>query len=691
MAIAVGDMVGPYRITDRLGQGGMATVFRAYHPNLDRYVAIKVMHPALKEDPTFLARFTREAQIIAKLEHPSIVPIYDYAEHQGEPYLVMKFIEGETLKARLSREPLNLDETLRTMSAVAEALTYAHERGILHRDVKPSNILLERSIIPYLADFGLARMASAGESTLSQDQMLGTPQYISPEQAQGVKDLTGATDVYSLGVVLYELVVGRVPFNADTPYAIVHDHIFSPLPMPSKVNPQVPAPVERVLLKGLAKDRADRYATPTQMIDAFREAVRESNMTELSAGKYRVPAGAPMAYGASSGGGSVGTPPIIPSPMGFAASPESAAMAQAATQHLARQQRRRSLWMLGGFALLILTCLSGMIIVVSSLATANQEGLFAAPAIGTPVSSNPTLNPTKDDSAASAATGPATEAPSEAATGGTSTASAATPGTATGTPNTPTSTPAGSESDLLDFGTDVPVPTAEATIGATPFALLSVSAAQKLVSDNPTDPAAHFELFLALSRDTRVLQKTQELIQGQQEFQTGMGLIAASHDSTEAIQMARNLAYTPGSGITPVYLYAEAYAMGAGKDPAIRNEAGQYLYNFAQGMVKNNKRDTSAVSRLVQQVQGMKAAPLFAFAALALYNIGDTANSAKAMDQAVTLDTNKVAEVRLIQGILDVDQNDLSDAQTEFAAVLAAPNAPDWAINVVKQLTAQNK
>src|SRR5260221_7740650 len=122
MAFVIGESVGPYRITEQLGQGGMATVYRAYHANLDRYVAIKVMHPALKEDPTFLARFQREAQIIAKLEHPSIVPIYDYAEHLGEPYLVMKFIEGETLKARLSREPLNLDETLRTMTAVAEAL-----------------------------------------------------------------------------------------------------------------------------------------------------------------------------------------------------------------------------------------------------------------------------------------------------------------------------------------------------------------------------------------------------------------------------------------------------------------------------------------------------------------------------------------------------------------------------------------
>jgi serine/threonine protein kinase len=203
MSFDIGENVGPYRITERLGQGGMATVYRAYHANLDRYVAIKVLHAAFKTDPNFLARFQREAQIVARLEHPSIVPIYDYNDHQGEPYLAMKFIEGETLKGRLSRLPLTLDEAISTMTAIAQALTYAHEQGVLHRDIKPSNILLEKNTTPYLADFGLARIASAGESTLSQDSMLGTPQYMSPEQAQGVKDLTPATDIYSLGVFLY--------------------------------------------------------------------------------------------------------------------------------------------------------------------------------------------------------------------------------------------------------------------------------------------------------------------------------------------------------------------------------------------------------------------------------------------------------------------------------------------------------
>lgn len=250
----------------------MATVFKAYHAALDRYVAIKVLHPAFKEDATFLARFQREARVVAKLEHTNIVPVYDFAEHNGAPYLVMKFIEGETLKARLARGPLTLEETLRVIEAMGAGLDYAHRQGILHRDIKPSNVMMARDSGIYIADFGLARIALAGESTLSTDSMLGTPHYMSPEQAKGVKELDAGTDIYSLGVVLYELVVGRVPYSADTPFAIIHDHIYTPLPPPRSANPNVPESIERVLLKALAKDRADRYKDVAEMVLAFKKA-----------------------------------------------------------------------------------------------------------------------------------------------------------------------------------------------------------------------------------------------------------------------------------------------------------------------------------------------------------------------------------------------------------------------------------
>ena len=226
MALTEGQVIGPYKIVAQMGQGGMATIYQAYHARLDRYVAIKVMHQAFLEDQNFLARFEREAQIVAKLEHPHIVPVYDFAEYEGQPFLVMKYIEGHTLKAVNERAALPLDEIVRIMPPIAGALDYAHAHGVLHRDIKPSNIILDNQGTPYLTDFGLARMAQSGESTLSTDMLLGTPHYISPEQAMGRKDLDSRTDLYSLGVVLYELVVGRVPFSADTPFAIIHDHIY---------------------------------------------------------------------------------------------------------------------------------------------------------------------------------------------------------------------------------------------------------------------------------------------------------------------------------------------------------------------------------------------------------------------------------------------------------------------------------
>jgi serine/threonine protein kinase len=272
MPFAEGENIGPYRIIEQLGQGGMATVYKAYHAALDRYVALKVLHPAFHEDPNFAARFQREARVVAKLEHPSIVPVYDYAEQESRPFLVMKYIQGETLKARLSRGPLSAAEITQVVDAVGSALAYAHKQGILHRDIKPSNVLIQDDGNMYLADFGLARIAQAGESTLSSDSIMGTPQYISPEQARGDKDLDAGTDIYSFAVMLYEMVVGQVPFNADTPFSIIHDHIYTPLPLPHSINKQVPESVERVLLKALAKERADRYEDIPALVAAFKAA-----------------------------------------------------------------------------------------------------------------------------------------------------------------------------------------------------------------------------------------------------------------------------------------------------------------------------------------------------------------------------------------------------------------------------------
>ena len=280
MAFVAGEVVGSYRLIAQLGQGGMATVFKAYHAALDRYVALKVLHPAFLEDTSFLARFQREARLVAKLDHPNIVPIYDFAEQAGRPYLVLKYIEGQTLKAFLQTRRLSYEEILVVVEAVGAALAYAHKQNVLHRDIKPSNVLLADDGQIYLADFGLARMAQGSTSTLTGDMLVGTPQYISPEQAVTKPDLDARSDVYSLGVMVYEMVVGRVPFNADTPFATIHDHLYTPLPLPRSINPAVPEVVERVLLKALAKDRDDRFSSISEFVRSFRNALLSSAITD---------------------------------------------------------------------------------------------------------------------------------------------------------------------------------------------------------------------------------------------------------------------------------------------------------------------------------------------------------------------------------------------------------------------------
>jgi tRNA A-37 threonylcarbamoyl transferase component Bud32 len=358
MAFKIGENVGPYRIISQLGQGGMATVYKAYHASLDRYVAVKVLHAAFKEDPTFTARFAREARVLAKLEHNNIVPIYDFAEHGGDPYLVMKYVEGDTLKARMSQGVLANDEILKVVEAVGNGLSYAHKQGILHRDIKPSNVIITHDGQYYLSDFGLARIASAGESTLSQDTMLGTPNYISPEQAKGVRDLDARTDIYSFGVLIYEMVVGRVPFSGDTPFAIIHDHIYTPLPLPTKVNPSVPEDVERVLLKALAKDRDDRFADASALVAAFNQAITQSpSASMVTPGAAAAAAVLPVASSASI----------------TSKAPDAAPTVQSTKPVEQKPKSKTWMWIAGGVGGLVVFAIIGLI-AFNAIRSFNQGG-----------------------------------------------------------------------------------------------------------------------------------------------------------------------------------------------------------------------------------------------------------------------------------------------------------------------------
>lgn len=281
MAMVEGQLIGSYQLISLLGQGGMATVYKAYHPKLDRYVALKMMHSSFLNDPQFLARFEREAQIIARLEHPHIVPVHDYAEFEGQPYLIMKFIAGISLKDALSDGPLELRDTMAVMSAISKALDYAHHHGVLHRDIKPSNIMLDTNATPYLTDFGLARTVQDGDSTLSQGMLIGTPAYMSPEQAAG-QPVDARSDLYSLGIVLYELLVGKTPFGGGSTYTTLHAHLTEIPTPPSTLNPEIPPEVELVLMRALSKDPDERYQSAAEMYDDLRNALTQSNVQRLN-------------------------------------------------------------------------------------------------------------------------------------------------------------------------------------------------------------------------------------------------------------------------------------------------------------------------------------------------------------------------------------------------------------------------
>lgn len=273
----VGKSLGQFRIVERIGAGGMATVFKAYQPNLDRYVAVKVLPAYHARDPIFLKRFQQEARSVAKLQHANIVPIHEFGEQDGITFIVMEYVDGGTLKDRLKR-PITVAESVDFVIQAAEGLGCAHGHGIVHRDVKPANMLVRKDGHLLLSDFGIAKILEGTSNLTRAGTGIGTPQYMSPEQGTG-QAVDRRSDIYSLGIVLFHALTGKVPFNADSPISITVKHLNDPLPVEKLREAGVPMPIEQVVLKMTAKSAADRYQTTDALIEALTSAVIASNLS----------------------------------------------------------------------------------------------------------------------------------------------------------------------------------------------------------------------------------------------------------------------------------------------------------------------------------------------------------------------------------------------------------------------------
>ncbi len=248
----------------------MATVYRGWDTLFEREVAVKVLpRELLHSDPQFKLRFEREAKIIASLEHPSIVPVYDVGEDDGQPYFVMRYMSGGSLSERIKAKVMTVEEAVKVLAQLAPGMDEAHSKGIVHRDLKPSNILFDNKGVPYISDFGIAKLSQAQSGNMTGSAIIGTPAYMAPEQAQGT-GVDGRTDIYAVGIILFEMLTGRQPYEADTPMAVAFKHITDPVPDILASNPNLPEDVDTVIQLAMAKDKEERFSTAGELVDALR-------------------------------------------------------------------------------------------------------------------------------------------------------------------------------------------------------------------------------------------------------------------------------------------------------------------------------------------------------------------------------------------------------------------------------------
>lgn len=689
MAFYPGQIVGNYQIVELLGQGGMATVYKAEHTKLNRYVALKVMYESYTHDATFLTRFEREAQIIARLDHPHIVPVHDYAEFEGTYYLVMKFIEGISLATALEDGPLELSDIRTVMKAISEALDYAHSQGVLHRDIKPSNIMLDTRGIPYLADFGLARTLYDGESSISRGMMVGTPAYMSPEQGMGTVELDSRSDIYSLGIVLYQLLAGRTPFKGSSALAIVRMHQTEIPPMPRSLNPEIPPGVEAVVLRAIAKAPDDRYYSAGELYQAFEDALVDAHMQALNPFERHsimfslaqpreksatIPRDAKLPTPKPTERGVPTRKKNVPQP-----EPES-------TKPSGSRGILDIVLIVGFFAALIILII---VVVASQL---NKE----APAVVIPTVANvPTLAQLPTD------TPPATETTPPTATTASTTVAENTAGAAvvaasdtpipTLEPVLPTAVPTSSGADQTTNGDGLIASAAliagtnrfEASFSPFPTDVqpyevhsLSVDEAQAAVNSQPNDPVARLSLIQALASQMRGAPNSAAPNTNPQELERA---IQNSRNVGDRLRYVVTLMTIMQSNPFPPDLLFRVYAdllsefKGARLYNLMRERVGAHLYQIGitTGIVP---------TFVLNQIGGMLDShfePLFYAMAARMYI---TANDLQSAQSLLNRAGEETAEVSLVRGDMLAALGRTAQAVQSWQQAEAASGAPAWVI-----------
>ena len=402
------EKIDRYEIKAELGRGGMAAVYKALDPRFKREVAIKVLPAAFMHESMFRARFEREAQTIAALEFPGIVPVYDYGNENDQPYLVMRYMPGGSLADQLKDGPLSIEKTYQIFNRLASALDYVHSKGIIHRDLKPANILFDSYGNAHLSDFGIARLTEASIA-LTGDALIGTPSYMSPEQARGDADIDHRSDIYALGAILFEMLTGKLPYEATTPMGIAMKHLIDPVPRILTVKADLPPACEDLIACAMAKEREKRFQTASEMAHALETIVAQAGTdtagraSAISISQPAATAGALPVHATPPPAAAPALPsrPLTPAPSRPLTPPPSRHPTPTPLPLAPSQKKRRSWmpWVLGGAVLLALVvCVaivlgSGLFVAFSSTATPEPTTIVGQSTPPTPDLRTPTNPP----------------------------------------------------------------------------------------------------------------------------------------------------------------------------------------------------------------------------------------------------------------------------------------------------------